>query len=53
MATVEQSSNLYNLGDTAIVSKLGVFLRQIRLELNLTQEKLTVTAGLNNSIILH
>jgi len=51
MATAEHSSNWYNMGDTAIVSQLGLFLRQIRLEQNLTQENLAVKAGLSRSAI--
>ena len=51
MATVEHPSNWYNMGDTAIASQLGVFLRQIRLEQNLTQENLAVKAGLSRSAI--
>jgi transcriptional regulator with XRE-family HTH domain len=51
MATVEPSSNWYNLSDTAIALQLGAFLRQIRLEQNLTQENLAVKAGLSRSAI--
>ncbi len=51
MATEANSSNWYNLSDIAIASQLGRFLRQIRLEQNLTQENLAVKAGLSRSAI--
>jgi len=51
MATIEHSSNWYNIGDKTIVSQLGLFLRQTRLEQNLTQENLAIKAGLSRSAI--
>ena len=51
MATETNSSNWYSLSDIAIPSQLGRFLRQIRMEQNLTQENLAVKAGLSRSAI--
>lgn len=51
MITAEKSTNWYNLNDAAIATKLGGFLRQIRMEQNLTQENLALNAGLSRSAI--
>lgn len=51
MATQDPISNWYSMSDPAIVTELGAYLRQIRLQQNLTQEQLAVKAGLSRSAI--
>jgi DNA-binding XRE family transcriptional regulator len=51
MATSKNTTNWYNMSDPAIVSQLGIFLRQIRLQQNLTQEEVAEKAGLSRSAI--
>ncbi len=47
----ENMTNWYRISDSAIVNELGTFLRQIRLQQNLTQQKLAEKAGLSRSAI--
>ena len=51
MTTPGNPTNWYSMSDPAIVSQLGIFLRQIRLQQNLTQEQVAVKAGLSRSAI--
>ena len=51
MATLTNTTNWYSMSDPAIVSQLGIFLRQIRLRQNLTQEQVAEKAGLSRSAI--
>jgi len=51
MTTTENPTNWYNISNTAIVTELGKILRQVRLQQNLTQEKLAGKTGLSRSAI--
>ena len=51
MTTPGNTTNWYSMSDPAIVSQLGIFLRQIRLQQNLTQEQVAEKAGLSRSAI--
>ena len=51
MKTRANTTNWYSMSDPAIVSQLGTFLRQIRLQQNLTQEQVAEKAGLSRSAI--
>ncbi len=51
MTNPGNTTNWYSMSDTAIVSQLGTFLRQIRLQQNLTQEQVAEKAGLSRSAI--
>jgi len=44
-------TNWYSMSDPAIVTELGAYLKQIRLQQNLTQELLAEKAGLSRSAI--
>jgi len=48
---MSETTNWFGMSDTAIVSALGDYLRQIRLRQNLTQEQLAAKAGLSRSAI--
>ncbi len=51
MMTYSDSQNWYSMSDPAIVTELGAYLKQIRLQQNLTQEQLAAKAGLSRSAI--
>ena len=51
MTNPGNTTNWYSMSDPAIVSQLGTFLRQIRLQQNLTQEQVAEKAGLSRSAI--
>jgi len=51
MASPENTINWYSMSDPAIVAELGTRLKQIRLQQNLSQEKLAEKAGLSRSAI--
>lgn len=43
--------NWYSMSDPAIISQLGTFLRQMRLQQNLTQDQVAEKSGLSRSAI--
>ena len=51
MITLSNATNWYSMSDPAIVAELGSYLKQIRLQQNLTQEVLAQKAGLSRSVI--
>ncbi len=51
MEAEKNSTNWYSMSDQAIVTELGINLRQIRISQKLTQEKLARQAGLSRSAI--
>jgi transcriptional regulator with XRE-family HTH domain len=51
MITMSNATNWYSMSDPAIVTELGSYLKQIRLQQNLTQELLAQKAGLSRSVI--
>ena len=51
MTTQGTIPNWYSMSDPAIVTELGAYLKQIRLQQNLTQEQLAAKAGLSRSAI--
>lgn len=51
MATTTNTTDWYSMSDPAIISQVGTFLRQIRLQQNLTQELVAKKAGLSRSAI--
>jgi len=51
MKTLSNATNWYSMSDPAIVAALGSFLKQIRLQQNLTQELLAQKAGLSRPVI--
>ena len=51
MNTSGNATNWYSMSDLAIVSELGAYLKQIRLQQNLTQGELAEKAGLSRSAI--
>ena len=51
METERGLTNWYSVSDQTVVTELGKNLRQIRLNQNLTQEKLAAKAGLSRSAI--
>ena len=51
MATITNTTNWYSMSDPAIISQVGSFLKQIRLQQNLTQEQVAEKAGLSRSAI--
>ena len=51
MNTFVNTTNWYSMSDSAIVSQLGTYLRQIRLQQNLTQEQVAEKSGLSRSAI--
>ena len=51
MNTLSNAINWYSMSDPAIVAELGSYLKQIRLQQNLTQELLAQKAGLSRPVI--
>lgn len=51
MKTPDNITNWYSMSDPAIVTELGSYLRQIRLQQNLTQKQVAEKAGLSRSAI--
>ncbi len=51
MVAQGNTPNWYSMSDPAIVTELGSYLRQIRLQQNLTQQQLAEKAGLSRSAI--
>ena len=51
METTGNTSNWYSMSDLSIVTELGAYLKQIRLQQNLTQEQVAEKAGLSRSAI--
>jgi transcriptional regulator with XRE-family HTH domain len=51
METTGNTTNWYSMSDLSIVTELGAYLRQIRLQQNLTQEQVAEKAGLSRSAI--
>jgi transcriptional regulator with XRE-family HTH domain len=51
METPDNITNWYSMSDPAIATQLGAYLRQIRLQQNLTQQQVAEKAGLSRSAI--
>ena len=51
MNTLSNATNWYSMSDPAIVAELGSYLKQIRLQQNLTQKLLAQKAGLSRPVI--